>query len=336
MTELLKFLDLTTLDAIMILVCVPLFMIFLKALDKNLIRPFMARLNDRDTLTVGAGSAADSTIRDAISFEDQYSKKIAQARSNAVQAKLLRVNQVQSDAEKAITNAEAEVAKLVSEERQKTRDQIAEQRKILLGQVESLAQSVAQKLSQPRGLVALALFFICSVLPEFAFASSGEGHGYGYLFWYWINFLIYVLIMYFILRGMVAKGWVARRERIRDDLEAGKRSLAAAMLRYDAANDRLHAAEQEVVDLAKNIAQDADLECAKILADAKAKAEKIKLEASQNLALEGKSQKQLMQKEIGERVLERAQEILKSTITKDTDVALREGALSGVKNLVAL
>jgi F0F1-type ATP synthase membrane subunit b/b' len=296
----------------------------------------MSRLNDRDTLTVGAGSTADSTIRDAISFEEQYNKKIAQARSNAVQAKLVKVNQAHSDAEKAIASAEAEVAKLVSDERQKTRDQIAEQKKILMGQVESLAESVAQKLSQPRALMAIALLFVLNLLPQLAFASTGEGHGYGYLFWYWINFLIYVLIMYFILRGMVAKGWVERRERIRDDIEAGKRSLTAAMKRYDAANDKLHSAEQETIELAKNIEQDSTLECAKIIDDAKAKAEKIKLEASHNLALEGKSQKQLMQKEIGERVLERAQEILKSTITKDSDRALREGALSGVKNLVAL
>jgi F-type H+-transporting ATPase subunit b len=334
MTELLKFFDLTPLDAAMIMVCIPLFLLFLRALDKSLIRPFMARLEDRDTLTVGAGSSADATIRDAISFEEQYAKKIAQARSTAVQAKLTVINSARIEAEKFIASAEEQVAKLVSDQRKENSDEIEKQRKILLGQVDELAQSVAQKLVLPRGLAVWALFFISTMLPEFALASSGEAHGYGYLFWYWVNFLIYVAVMYLVLRGMVAKGWVERRERIKNELEAGKRSLAAALKRYDEANDRLHSADQEALELAKTIEQEGIKESAKISADAKEKADKIRSEASQYLALEGKSQKLLMQKEIGEMVLEKAQTILKSSITKETDRQLREGALRGVKNLV--
>lgn len=340
MQEFLKFFDLTPLDAQMILVSIPLFVLFLRACDSALIKPFLDRINERDQLTVGAGSSAEATIQEAAALEQEYNRKINEARGAAVKARNLRVAAAKEEAAKIVQHAEAEVAQRVALERQKVRQQLQEQRTKLMGEVDSLAQGVVQKLSQPRALSTLALFVFAALLlgPTVVFAAGDHGAhhapSYGYLFWYWINFLVYITAMYFILRKFVASGWVARRERIRFALEAGKRSLAEATARHASAKAKLAGVEKETAELGTSIEIDAQKEAQKLVSDARARAVDIQTHATESLGLEAKAQRAQMQREISEVVLERATAMLKKSVTKESDHALRQGAIAGVKSLI--
>lgn len=342
MQEFLTFFDLTPLDAQMILVSVPLFVLFLRACDSALIKPFLDRINERDQLTTGAGSSAEATIQEAAALEQEYARKVADARSAAVKARLGKVGAAKDEAARIVQHAESEVAQRVTTERQKVRQQIESQRSQLLADVDSLAQGIVQKLSQPRSLSVLALLVaVASLLvsPAGAMASSsgheaGGHHGYEYLFWYWVNFLIYIVAMYFILRNMVASGWGARRERIRFALEAGKRALEEAAVRHSAAKAKLAQADKEISEMVSSIEIEGQKEAQKLVSDAREKAVEIQTQATESLGLEAKAQKAHMQREVAEIVLARATEMLKSSVTKESDRALRQGAVAGVKSLI--
>ncbi len=358
MQELLKFLDLTTLDATMILVSIPLFVLFIKGADKALIRPFLDRLNARDALTIGAGTSAEEIVNEAVALEQDYARKTGEARAVAAQAKNEKLSAAKEEASKIVHDAEAEVSARVSSERQKVRQELETQRAALLKDVDSLAKEIVNKLSQPRAISSVAL--LLSVLgagmllggfSDVAYASTeavvehaaehggheaghAASHGYGYLVWYWINFGVYLTAMYFILRKTVINGWDARRERIRYALEAGKRSMDEANARRSAAKAQMAQADQQVKEIAASLAKESELEAQKMLSDAREKAKDIQESATESLGLEVKAQRSQMQREIAELVLARAQEMLRTTVTKESDRALRLGAVSGVKSLV--
>lgn len=338
MQEILKFLDLTATDATMILVAIPLFVLFIKGADKALIRPFLDRLNARDALTIGAGSSADEIVKEAIALEQDYARKTAEARAAAVQAKNSKLISAKEQATQILQGAETEIAVKVSSERQKVRHEVETQRAALLKDVDSLAQEIVKKLSQPRAL-SIVVFLIAAVGSIFltgdVFAEAEHAsHGYGYLFWYWINFIVYVVAMYFILRKFVASGWDARRERIRYALEAGKRSMDEAQTRRRAAQDQSAQLDKQLSEITSSIEREAALESQKLIDDAKARAIEIQQGATESLGLEAKAQRAQMQREIAEIVLARANEMLRSSVTKESDRALRQGTVTGVKSLL--
>lgn len=352
MQELLKFFDLTPEDATMILVAIPLFVAFLKGAEKTLIRPFLNRINEREELTVGAGSSAESIIQEAVALEESYNEKINKARVDAVQARNVKVSAAKDKAGELLQAAEADVASRVTAERQKVRQQLETQRETLLKDVDSLAREIVQKLSQPRALSAFIITFVAAVVLNLVLvgdvfaaegvvehaaahgAEHGAHHGYGFLFWYWINFALYIVAMYFILRKIVANGWDARRERIRFALEAGKRSMDAALERRAAAQKQSTQLESQVKELISTIEREGDLECQKLTRDAEQRAKDIQSHATESLGMEAKAQKVQMQREVAEIVLARASEMLRTQVTKESDRPLRQGAVAGVKNLV--
>jgi F0F1-type ATP synthase membrane subunit b/b' len=315
----------------MIAVCIPLFVAYIRYLDRSLIRPYLTRLNDRDSLTTGAGSSAEGVIKDAIALEEKTAQQVADSRSRAIQGKLQKINTARDEAARIVERAEQEVAAQVSAERARVKAQIESQRSVLVGDVDSLASDIVKKILAPSAYAAV-LVIISAMNPGHAFASgAGESHGYGYLFWYWINFLLYVGVMYLLLKGMIAKGWSARREKIQNDIEAGKRSLESAMKRFDSAKSRASVVESEITAMLEGIERETDGEVKKILADAERHATEIKKSATQNLTQEGKAQKESMQREIADLVLARAEDMLKSSLTKDKDKSLRDAAITGLQ-----
>lgn len=135
-------------------------------------------------------------------------------------------------------------------------------------------------------LLALAAF---TAAP--AFASSGAGHSPSIsdLGVFWVNFLIYVTLLYVLVRKAISNAWAARR--------------ASILASVTTATDEVNAAERELnatEALLKNLAADQDkaradilrqgqAEADAIVTSAKERAERIKTQAQELLKGEGRS-----------------------------------------------
>ena len=150
-------------------------------------------------------------------------------------------------------------------------------------------------------LVTVALFALPAV------AEEAEGPHEGSILDLtsnWINFIIYVALLYVLLRNAIPKAWAARREKIRESVLASKEEL-------DAAERELHAVEALTANLAREqerakreILEAADLEARAIKGSAAERAERIKAQAKDLLVGEGRSAETQVRASLVARALE--------------------------------
>jgi F0F1-type ATP synthase membrane subunit b/b' len=96
-------------------------------------------------------------------------------------------------------------------------------------------------------LLSAALLLAASVMflgTSEAYASGGEGHvpSPWDLRFLWLNFLLYVVLLYVLLRKVVASSWNARRQRV-------ERSVVSATNEMQSAEKELRSIEEMVRDL---------------------------------------------------------------------------------------
>ncbi|MCB0320077.1 MAG: ATP synthase F0 subunit B, partial [Bdellovibrionales bacterium] len=178
--------------------------------------------------------------------------------------------------------------------------------------------------------------------PEAALASSGAGHvpSFRDTFIYWPNFIVFLGVMYFLLRKPFVDYWQTRAETIADALNAGRRAREEAQFELSQAESRYARVDEEVKGLIARIATESDAEAAKIVTDAEARARKITERAEQSRIAERNSLEIRLREELAESVVSEAQRILKNELSsasgegREKDKALRAGALTGVSNIL--
>lgn len=195
--------------------------------------------------------------------------------------------------------------------------------------------------SAPLSLGRSTLQFICIALllsPLSAWAESG-GHGGAHgtmidLKWPAINFTLYVVGMFFLLRGIISSGWTARSERIAAQASKGERELEAAAALLTAARERQTKLPTEKASIGRVLASEAQAESAKILEDAAERAKEIERHAANRISAEQQAAIQSTRRRIAEKVVASAETKIRSGISHDTDRRLRENtarSMSGLK-----
>jgi len=135
----------------------------------------------------------------------------------------------------------------------------------------------------------LVAFVAFTASPAFASSDAGHSPSISDLGVFWVNFLIYVTLLYVLVRKAIANAWAARRESI-------LASVTSATDEVNAAERELNATEA----LAKNIAADQEkargdilrqgqAEADALVSSAKEKSERIKTQAQELLKGEGRS-----------------------------------------------
>lgn len=89
-------------------------------------------------------------------------------------------------------------------------------------------------------LLSLALFSGTSEV----FASAGEGHAPSVwdIRFLWLNFALYLVLLYVLLRKVVVSGWTARRQRV-------EKAVVSATTEMQSAENQLRSIEQAVRDV---------------------------------------------------------------------------------------
>jgi F0F1-type ATP synthase membrane subunit b/b' len=141
-----------------------------------------------------------------------------------------------------------------------------------------------------------------------AFASS-SAHGepsIADLTVYWANFVVYSIILYVLLRKPLANGWAARRARIQESVASCTSQVASAERELNAVEALTKGLTSEQDRARAEIVAQAKLEAEQIVESARAKATRIREQAKDMVAGEGRSAESTFRTTLVTRALELA------------------------------
>ena len=160
------------------------------------------------------------------------------------------------------------------------------------------------------------LFVIFSI--STALCASGEGGTKGWVStdtFRVMNFTVLAVALFFVLRKPLSQALGSRIKGIKeqlDDLEAQKAEAEKQLAAY---NDKLAQLEKEAEKIVDDYVRQGNEAKARILKEAEASAEKLQVQARRNIEHEFAQAKLELQKEIFEKSLVKAEEIIKGKFT---------------------
>ena len=127
--------------------------------------------------------------------------------------------------------------------------------------------------------VAFAVLF--ALLPAVARAAEEGGHGASAstIFWHAFNLLVLIGVLVYFARGPIAAFLASRRAQIEDGIESAGRELAEAERRLATCEQRAATLESELDEIRRLVRQQAESERDRLLAEARATAERIRRDA---------------------------------------------------------
>ncbi|NOX32341.1 MAG: ATP synthase F0 subunit B [Deltaproteobacteria bacterium] len=191
-----------------------------------------------------------------------------------------------------------------------------------------------KKLLQIVFLVSTLVVATCAVV----WASSGgeaQGGGHENIWsindtWKVLNFGILVVFGFFIARKPVAQFFSSRAKSIEDEikeLELKKTDAEKKLAEYQAKFKNL---DQESKQIVEDYIKQGEAAKTRIIAEAEAQAEKLEDMAKRNIEQEFKSAKALLQQQIVEKAMEKAEEVIIASISSDDQDKLVDDYLKKV------
>ncbi len=179
-----------------------------------------------------------------------------------------------------------------------------------------------------RILVGVLIMLLCLSIGT-ALAASGEGGGgKGWVAtdtYRVMNFVVLLAALIFILRKPISQALSSRIKTIKEQLESLETQKAEAEQKLAQYNDKLSQLESEAEKIIQGYIQQGNEAKAKILKEADATAEKLQIQAKRNIEHEFSKARQELQREVVEKSLAQAEEMLKKTITdQDQDKLVNE------------
>jgi F-type H+-transporting ATPase subunit b len=162
-----------------------------------------------------------------------------------------------------------------------------------------------------------------------ALAASGEGGGgKGWVAtdtYRVMNFVVLVVALILLLRKPLSQALSSRIKTIKEQLESLETQKAEAEKKLAQYNDKLSQLESEAEKIVQGYIQQGNEARAKILKEAEATAEKLQIQAKRNIENEFGKARQELQREVVEKSLVQAEEMLKKAITdEDQDKLVNE------------
>jgi len=200
------------------------------------------------------------------------------------------------------------------------------------------SRSGSSRPSQRSARAIIGAIALLSLSPiSLAFAGGGEGGHHGSILdlgWFWLNFIIYVALLFVLLKKPVKAGWTSRRERISDEvtsatseMEEAERELAAV----EALTKNLAAEQQRARG---EILSQGELEAQMIARAATEKATRTKSQVKEMLEGETRSAEAQFRASLIARAVELSKERFKSGELAARQATYVEAATDRAKRLV--
>ncbi len=165
-------------------------------------------------------------------------------------------------------------------------------------------------------LITIAFLFLAGT----AIASSGEAVAKHWTVDDWIrvmNFTVLVVALFFVLRKPVADALNGRIEDIKnqlEELESKKVDAEKTLAEYES---KIATLEDEAANIETQYKEQGEAAKKRILEAAKNSAEKLEAQAKRNIENEFQQAKQQLQSEIMTKALEKAEKLVKKSISSD-------------------
>ena len=156
-----------------------------------------------------------------------------------------------------------------------------------------------------RSLASLA-FVLSPVASAFASSSAHGEPSIGDLTVYWANFTVYAILLYVLLRKPLSNGWSARRARIQETVANCGSQVASAERELNAVEALTKGLASEQDRARAEIVAQAKLEAQQIVESARVKATRIREQAKEMVAGEGRSAESTFRSTLVARALELA------------------------------
>lgn len=169
-----------------------------------------------------------------------------------------------------------------------------------------------------KAVIILYVLLLLAFSISTALCASGEGGTKGWVStdtFRVMNFVVLVVALGFVLRKPLSQALSSRIKVIKaqlDDLEAQKAEAEKQLAEY---NDKLAQLEKEAEKIVDDYVRQGNEAKARILKEAEASAEKLQVQARRNIEHEFGQAKLELQKEIFEKSLVKAEDIIRSKFT---------------------
>jgi F-type H+-transporting ATPase subunit b len=180
-----------------------------------------------------------------------------------------------------------------------------------------------------RTTVVSSALLITAINTESAFASEGgASHGGPSMGLLWLNFIIYVAVMYRLLKKPLASAWSNRREKIEAQLLASDRELAAAKREYDSAVAAANEVDSKVFEIMKQAREVANAEAAAVISGAREQATRVYNQSRMLADVEAMRAFRQLQLDLGDEIIAKAKQTLTARISPAVDRQIRGSSIS--------
>jgi F-type H+-transporting ATPase subunit b len=177
-------------------------------------------------------------------------------------------------------------------------------------------------------LLGALVVFLCLVAGTASAASGEGGGGKGWIAtdtYRVMNFVVLLVALILLLRKPISQALSSRIKTIKEQLESLETQKAEAEKKLAQYNDKLSQLESDAEKIVQGYIQQGNEAKAKILKEAEATAEKLQVQAKRNIEHEFDKARQELQREVVEKSLIQAEEMLKKAITdEDQDKLVNE------------
>ena len=183
------------------------------------------------------------------------------------------------------------------------------------------------------GTITLVLF---TAAASSAAEHGGGGHGGSFLdlIPYWVNFLLFVGVLYSLLRTPISNYWMQRREGIANAISSAAEQLRNAESTLRRAREDFDNVEEEIARVQEIISKEAQAEQEAVLADARRRAEVIAQRSRDTAASERIQAERTLRQELAERVITRARRRIVERMSPPADEFRRQAAVDAFKSVL--
>jgi F-type H+-transporting ATPase subunit b len=144
-------------------------------------------------------------------------------------------------------------------------------------------------------------------------AHGGE-HGSSFPFWHAVNLALIVGVIVYFARNPIRAFMADRRSGIEHGIESAQRELTAAQQRLAECNQRLATLDREIEEIRRSVREQTEGERTRLLADARAAAERIRRDAAIAVEQEGRSAREKLRAEVAELAVRLAGDVLERQV----------------------
>ena len=153
----------------------------------------------------------------------------------------------------------------------------------------------------------------------------------GGMHWRIFNFVVFVGVLFFILRKPVREFWISRAHQIRFEMEEAGRIRRESGERHEALRKRISRIETEIKDLQRSLVQEGELERARLVQEGEGLSRRIREDGERIAAQEVRKAIEALKAQAVHLSVELAERLVRQSLTPSDQRRISERYLSDLE-----